>query len=61
MEFFKAEKPSPKLGIFLVGTTVSRSSSIKFFENKEQQQVLGIYPYSVEWDDGIRLSQFASL
>jgi hypothetical protein len=37
-----------ELRIFLVGTTVSHSSSTKFYENKEQQQVLGIYPSSVE-------------
>lgn len=35
-------------GIFLVGTTVSRSSSTKFYENKEQHEVLGIYPSSVD-------------
>jgi hypothetical protein len=32
-----------ELLIFLVGTTVSHSSSTKFYENKEQQQVLGGY------------------
>jgi hypothetical protein len=32
----------------LVGTTVSCNSSTKFYENKEQHEVLGIYPSSVD-------------
>jgi hypothetical protein len=32
----------------LVGITVSLSSSTKFYENKEQHEVLVIYPSSVD-------------
>ncbi len=46
--FLRSREAITELGIILVSTTVSRRSSIKFLENKEQQPVLGIYPCSVE-------------
>jgi hypothetical protein len=46
--FLQSRESVTEPGIFLVGTTVSCNSSTKFYENKEQHEVLGIYPSSVD-------------